>query len=887
VGKRSHQPEPEYRAIFDATSDGLVINDPESGVILEANRAFCRMHGYDEMVGLNATAFVHPSSYKLFDEYVRTVRAGGEFRRRAHDVRKDGTVFDVEVYGRGFTFRGKPALLGVVRDVTEQVHALQRLEQRVAERTSEIARRQMVAEGMRELLAVVNSQRSLDEILSYLVRQASRLLESPASAIYLPEATDDRTLLAIKAFHGLDAEYAAVKVPSGRAGTGLAFELRRPVAVYDVAAAMPPADSGAEGLELQDRASHIRIVRLAGGERIAWGGTPVSGYRAALAVPLAAREVTLGVLALYYTDPREFTDEEVGLANSFAGQAALGIENARLYNNSEQQLRELETLYRADEQMHRSLQLDEVLQALAAAATDMLQADTASVLVWDERHERLYVRAAHGLRQESLPAMSYAPGEGISTRVALSGEPIAVEDARVDPRIPMHIRAINEAESIRALVSVPIKLGDVVFGVFNVHSSHVRAFDADEQRRLLGLANRVALAIENARLFAQSERRRREMEALYRADELLHRSLQLQDVLHAIVVVVTDILGADKTCVLVWDERHEKLVMGAARGYSAETIARLSFLPGEGIAGRVAVTGKSLFVEDARTDPRTAPRINAITAPEEIRSYICVPIIVKDEVFGVFSVNFFHPQTFDEEDLRPLEALAQRAAVAVQNAELYQRAQHAAVLEERQRLARELHDAVTQTLFSASLIAEVLPRLWDRDQSQVRPRLDELRRLSRGALAEMRTLLLELRPAALAEANLPDLLRQLVEATSSRGAALVDLRLDGESRPLPAEVNVGLYRLAQESLNNICKHAEARTAWVKLAYGAGRVDLEVGDDGRGFDPDPSHIPSGHFGLGMMRERADALGATLALDSHVGEGTVVRIAWQETAVPAGG
>src|SRR5262249_52960604 len=222
------------------------------------------------------------------------------------------------------------------------------------------------------------------------------------------------------------------------------------------------------------------------------------------------------------------------------------------------------------------------------------------------------------------------------------------------------------------------------------------------------------------------------------------------------------------------------------------TVERLTFAAGEGIAGRVAVTGQSLFVEDARSDPRTAPRINAITAPEEVRSYICVPIIVKGEGFGVFRVNYFQPQTFTEEDLRPLEALAQRAALAVQNAELYERAQHAAVLEERQRLARELHDAVTQTLFSASLIAEVLPRLWDRDQSQVRGRLEELRRLSRGALAEMRPLLVELRPAALAEINLALLLRQLVEATASRGSLLTDLQVAGEPLLLPAKVNVGL-----------------------------------------------------------------------------------------------
>ena len=119
----SEEAAPGYRAIFDATSDGLVINDPDTGLVLEANPAFCRMHGWEHMVGLHPSVFVHPASFALFEEYVATVRQGGEFRRRAQDIRKDGSVFDVEVYGRGFTYKGKPALLGVVRDVTEQVHA--------------------------------------------------------------------------------------------------------------------------------------------------------------------------------------------------------------------------------------------------------------------------------------------------------------------------------------------------------------------------------------------------------------------------------------------------------------------------------------------------------------------------------------------------------------------------------------------------------------------------------------------------------------------------------------------------------------------------------------------------------------------------------------------
>ena len=545
----------------------------------------------------------------------------------------------------------------------------------------------------------------------------------------------------------------------------------------------------------------------------------------------------------------------------------------RLPRQAEQRLRDLEALYRADEQLYRSLRLDEVLHALVGAAADLLQADKTSVLVWDARREELAVRAAYGFKPESVPLMAYRAGEGISTQVAASGEPIAVEDVRSDPRISPKIAEINEAEGIRSLISVPIRLTDEIFGVFNVNSTRPRTFGSEERRLLLALAQRAALAIQNARVFAQSERQRREIEALYRADEVLYRSLRLEDVLRALIEVVTDILGADKAQVLVWDATHERLVVGAQRGYSPETVARLSFRRGQGIAGRVAEQGLTMMVEDALADSRTDPRINAITAAEGVRSYICVPIKVRDTLFGVFSVVYCQPRTFSDEDQRPLEALAQRAAVAIENAQLYERVQSAATLEERQRLARELHDAVTQTLFSATLIADVLPRIWQRDPAQGLARLEELRRLSRGALAEMRTLLLELRPQALSETPLHELLRQLAEAAMSRAAIHIEVRVEGATRELSADSQVGLYRLAQEALNNVVRHARASHVEVHLRWGE-EVVLRISDDGVGFDP--STVPADHLGLRFMHERAVALGATCEVESSPGRGTRITI-----------
>jgi signal transduction histidine kinase len=238
------------------------------------------------------------------------------------------------------------------------------------------------------------------------------------------------------------------------------------------------------------------------------------------------------------------------------------------------------------------------------------------------------------------------------------------------------------------------------------------------------------------------------------------------------------------------------------------------------------------------------------------------------------------------------ESRKQKAELQVAHQQLLaytKQAEELAVLEERNRLARELHDAVTQTLFSASLIAEALPALWERDQEMGRERLAMLRQMSRGALAEMRTLLLELRPAALVETGLEDLLRQLGEAVTGREGVPVTVEVDGLCE-LPADLHVALYRIAQEALNNVVKHAKASQVAVSLRCtprvpspssreGEGtavEVELCIRDDGRGFDPDEA--PSEHMGLGIMRERAEAVGAQLGIVSQTGRGTQVTMVW---------
>jgi nitrate/nitrite-specific signal transduction histidine kinase len=356
--------------------------------------------------------------------------------------------------------------------------------------------------------------------------------------------------------------------------------------------------------------------------------------------------------------------------------------------------------------------------------------------------------------------------------------------------------------------------------------------------------------------------RTRELAVLYRADEELLSHLRLDELLKAL-----------------WEAGKNKLVVGAARGFSPETLERMSYHPTDAIIGEVISTGEPAVVEDTQAEARLAANLLQM---EDIRALMLVPIKIQGQIFGVFNFYYLAPHIFNDDERRLFLALAQRAALAIENAQLYEQAQLAATVEERQRLARELHDAVTQTLFSSSLIADVLPRLWERNPEEGRRRLEELRQLTRGALAEMRTLLMELRPATLVEVELGDLLRQLSEAFMGRSRIPIQLNIDGDVQ-VPPDVKIGLYRIAQEALNNVAKHAGACQVTLSLENLPKGLELCIADDGRGFDA--SGVSSDHLGLKIMHERSAEIGVQLEVQSQAGHGTRIIARWSPTPLPS--
>jgi signal transduction histidine kinase len=259
------------------------------------------------------------------------------------------------------------------------------------------------------------------------------------------------------------------------------------------------------------------------------------------------------------------------------------------------------------------------------------------------------------------------------------------------------------------------------------------------------------------------------------------------------------------------------------------------------------------------------------------QAWLSVPLIVKGEIYGAILMYYDDPRSFTSEEINLALMFSDQVALAIENARLRSQAEQAAVIAERNRLARELHDAVSQTLFSANLIAEVIPRLWERDQVEARTRLEELHQLTRGASAEMRTLLFELRPSVFKNAKLGDLLSQLIKGFSVRSQIPISLTVEGD-QTLPPEVQIALYRITQEALNNLAKHANPKTASVTLKSDIEKVELIISDDGCGFDP--ATVSSEHFGLSIMHERAASINAKINIISKIDNGTQIVVVWEK-------
>ncbi|MCU0487662.1 MAG: histidine kinase [Anaerolineales bacterium] len=353
-----------------------------------------------------------------------------------------------------------------------------------------------------------------------------------------------------------------------------------------------------------------------------------------------------------------------------------------------------------------------------------------------------------------------------------------------------------------------------------------------------------------------------------------NHSLNIQEILEDVLSNMVEQMGFAIGLAFKLEAYPNPPILITQRGIEPTTAMELMHRYARASQGTAAVFPEevTVFGLDVFQDDQLKNQLSQF----DLQGIVYIPLSTKGRQLGFFIFGKHEPGQLLPEEHSLLKSIGKQVGVAMENARLYEQAEQTAKTAERHRLARELHDAVTQTLFSANLIADVIPKIWKRSPEEGLQNLEELRQLTRGALAEMRTMLLEMRPESLERVDIKSLLTQLADAFVGRARVPVALDVQG-SCELPQAVKLVFYRVAQEALNNIAKHSGARQVAVHVACQPDHVGLLIEDDGLGFDP--AAITPEHLGMVIMHERAISIGASLRIDSQIGIGTRVTLDWK--------
>ena len=362
------------------------------------------------------------------------------------------------------------------------------------------------------------------------------------------------------------------------------------------------------------------------------------------------------------------------------------------------------------------------------------------------------------------------------------------------------------------------------------------------------------------------EKRNQEIQALYEADERILRNVSLQQVFQTLVDVAVEILDADRSMVLAWDEKQKKIVPRVSHGFSPETLKVMEFEKGEGIVGQVMDTGTPAIMRQLEPDS-FRPDVREAVLAEGIRSFVHLPISVDHKVVGVFNVGFTRPNLIGDDTTRLFSALTHRASISIANMELFEQTKDLAVMEERNRLARDLHDSAKQKAFAALAQLGTARGILNGHTNGATMHLNEAENLVTDVIQELTFLVQEIYPLALQEKGLVTTLREHIFEWENRNDTVVQLVTRNEQR-LPLEVEQALYRITQEALANVARHSHARRVDLALVYERDSVQLSVADDGCGFDVKTKH----GMGLRSIRERVGSIRGTVQIQSAPGHGT---------------
>jgi signal transduction histidine kinase len=518
------------------------------------------------------------------------------------------------------------------------------------------------------------------------------------------------------------------------------------------------------------------------------------------------------------------------------------------------------------------LSLEAVLQRIVESATQLTDARYAALGVIDQSGTGLENFVTTGLDEEAIRRIGDLPrGRGILGVLIRDAQPLRLADIASDARSvgfpPNH-------PPMKSFLGVPILLRGVAYGnLYLTEKSGGGEFTEEDEEVVQMLAAQAAVAIENARLYESATRWGEQLQSLAEVGNALATEIELPRLLELVVTRLRELI--DARLVFIAMPRGHETVVETVAGEDAESYVGMKLDPSRSKTARVLERRRSERVDSLIDDPEVEQQAARYMGA---RTGLFVPLLTRDRAIGIIVAQDKQQADprFTDEDVRIAEAFAERAAVAIDLSERVAidalRRVVAGQELERKRLARELHDETGQALTSILLGLKGIEETTDPEKAQDSVR--ELRELVVATLQDVRRLAVELRPKALDDFGLVPALERLAETFTEQANVEVQVQAALGDARLPAEVETALYRIVQEALTNVIKHASARVVSVALTRQDGRVAVVIEDDGRGFDPDAQ--PGEGLGLVGMRERIALLDGRLSIESGAGRGTTIAV-----------
>lgn len=545
----------------------------------------------------------------------------------------------------------------------------------------------------------------------------------------------------------------------------------------------------------------------------------------------------------------------------------------------------LRRLVEAGIALSSELSLDALLQRLVDVAAELTDARYAALGVIDRAGRGLEGFYTSGIDAETKEAIGELPrGRGLLGVLIREGTTLRLHDIADDPRSvgfpPNH-------PPMRAFLGVPIVLRGVAYGnLYLTEKAGGRDFTAEDEELTQLLAAQAAVAIENARLYESSTRWLRQLEGLNEIGAALASEVELEPLLDLVARRMRELVGARIVLIALPDARGPLAVRAAA---GRDGLVGIAVDPSTSKIGRVLERGHTERVDAVVDDPEVDQRVARELG---VTSAMYLPLTVRGTPIGVVAVHdkLGADARFDEGDVRLAESLVARAAIAVDLSERVSRDALRRVVDaqelERARLARELHDETGQALTSILLGLKHLDDVVETDEA--REATAAIRELVASTLQDVRRLAVELRPSALDDFGLVPAVERLASNLSEQSELVVDLEAQLGDRRLPPEAETALYRIIQEALTNVVKHAAAHRVSITLVRKEASAVVVIEDDGRGFDPEA--VRAGALGFTGMRERVELVGGRLTFETSPGAGTTlvaeVRVAPGAPAAEAG-